>query len=120
MSVPDRLRQTDTYKIFQILKHVDTHDTIDDINNQQLTGLYNNREGINSLIHDRHCFRIAHSLCNKKTLTPQQLTFKDNANEQTKNQIRDHLVHMITSFKPDILNKLIITHFFESAYGNAS
>ena len=105
--VPDNLEQTDTYKTFQILKHFDTHDTIDDINNQELIGLYNqNQNRINTLQHNRHCFRIAYSLCNKKELTPQQQTFKDNDNEQTKNQIRDHLVHMITSFKPNIFKKL--------------
>ena len=32
--------------------------------------------------------------------------FKYTANEQTKNQIRDHLVHMITSFKPNMFKKL--------------
>ena len=105
MCVPDHLQQTDTYKIFQILKHFDTPNTIADKNNQELIGLYN-QDQINTLIHNRHCFRIAYSLCNKKKLTPQQQMFKDNANEQTKNQIRDHLIHMIISFRPDIFKKL--------------
>jgi len=99
---PYDLQQTDTYKTFQILKHFDSHNTIDDINNQELIGLYNqNQDQINTLIHNRHCFRIAYSLCYKIKLTPQQQMFKDNANEQTKNQIKDHIVHMITLFKPD-------------------
>ena len=95
--MPHHLQQTDTYKTFQILKHFDSHNTIDGINNQELIDFYNqNQDQINTLIHNRHCFRIAYSLCNKKELTPQQLTFKDNANEQTKNQIRDHIRHMLT------------------------
>ena len=107
VSVSDHLQQKDKYKTFQILKHFDTHDTIGDINNQELIDLYNqNQDQINTLIHNRHCFQIAYSLCNNDPLTPQQQTFKDNANEETKNQIRDDLVHMISSFKPDIFKKL--------------
>ena len=87
-------------KTFQILKHFDTHDSIDGINEQELIDLYyNDQNGINSLIHDRHRFRIAHSLCNKKTLTDQQQTFKNMANEQTRNQIRGTLLNMIHTFK---------------------
>ena len=107
ISVPDHLQQTNTYKIFQILKDFDTHNTIDGINSQELIDLYNNdQDRINLLKYNRHCFRIAHALCNNNQLTPQQQVFKDSANEQTKNQIRDHLVHMITSFKPNMFKKL--------------
>ena len=41
IDVPHHLQQTDTYKIFQTLKHFDTHNTIDGINNQELIDLYN-------------------------------------------------------------------------------
>ena len=94
---PYDLQQTDTYKTFQILKHFDTHNTIDDINNQELIDLYNNdQDRINLLKYNRHCFRIAHALCYNNQLTPKQQVFKDSANEQTKNQIRDHIRHMLT------------------------
>ena len=107
ISVPLHLQQTDTYKTFQILKHFDTHDTIDDINNQELIDLYyNDQDHINTLIHDRHCFRIAHALCNNNQLTWEQQVFKNSANEQTKNQIRDHIRHMITPNQPSTINNI--------------
>ena len=118
IDVPDHLQQTDTYKIFQTLKHFDTHNTIDGINNQELIDLYNqNQDRINLLKYNRHCFRIAYSLCNNEPLTPQQQMFKDNANEQTKNQIRDHIRHMLTPNQLLTINdidsnlELFIEHF---------
>ena len=109
--LPDHLKHYN--KTFKILKHFDKHNTIDGMNNQELTDLYNqDQDRINTLIHNRHCFRIAHALCSNQALSSKQNLFKNTASEKTKNQIRDQIIHMILAFKSSIYS-----HFFKQLPG---
>ena len=108
INVPDHLKTTDNFKTFKILKHFDTNSAIDTINCDELIEIYlGNQQMYNQLINDRQCFRIAYKLFRNIGLSNTQKTFKENANADSKNKIRNHLIY----FVQNIYHKnLIIRH----------